>query len=64
MGLADIVAVNVDESLLDSEGKLHLYRGGLAAFAHGEYFELGKKLGTFGFSVRKKHKHPKNGAQK
>ena len=56
MFLADIVAVNVDESLLDSEGKLHLDRGGLAAFAHGEYFELGKKIGTFGFSVRKKKK--------
>ena len=54
MFLADIVAVNVDESLLDSEGKLHLDRGGLAAFAHGEYFELGKKIGTFGFSVKKK----------
>ncbi len=56
MFLADIVAVDVDESLLDSEGKLHLERAGLAAFAHGEYFELGKKIGTFGFSVKKKKK--------
>lgn len=56
MFLADIVAVDVDETLLDGEGKLHLDRGGLAAFAHGEYFELGKKIGTFGFSVKKKKK--------
>ena len=56
MFLADIVAVDVDESLLDTDGKLHLERAGLAAFAHGEYFELGKKIGTFGFSVRKKKK--------
>jgi flavin reductase (DIM6/NTAB) family NADH-FMN oxidoreductase RutF len=57
MILADIVAVDVDESLIDGEGKLHLDRAGLAAFAHGEYFALGKKIGTFGFSVRKKKKH-------
>ena len=56
MFLADIVAIDVDESLLDEQGKLHLDRAGLAAFAHGEYFELGKKIGTFGFSVRKKKK--------
>lgn len=56
MFIADIVAVDVDESLLDKEGKLHLDRAHLAAFAHGEYFELGKKIGTFGFSVKKKKK--------
>ncbi|MBO5939398.1 MAG: flavin reductase family protein [Clostridia bacterium] len=56
MFLADIVAIDVDESLLDGDGKLHLDRAGLAAFAHGEYFELGKKIGTFGFSVKKKKK--------
>ena len=54
MFLADIVAVDVDESLIDKDGKLHLEKAGLAAFAHGEYFELGKKIGTFGFSVKKK----------
>ena len=56
MFLADIVAVDVDESLLDKEGKLHLDRAGLAAYAHGEYFELGKKIGKFGFSATKKKK--------
>lgn len=59
MILADIVAIDVDEALVDSEGKLHLDRAGLAAFAHGEYFALGKKIGSFGFSVRKKNKHKK-----
>ena len=56
MFLADIVSVGVDQSLLDEKGALHLDRAGLAAFAHGEYFELGKKIGSFGFSVRKKKK--------
>lgn len=59
MFLADIVAVDVDEALIDREGKLRLERADLAAFAHGEYFELGKKIGTFGFSAKKKKKKPK-----
>ena len=54
MFLSEIVAVDVDEQLVDREGKLHLSRAGLAAYAHGEYFALGERLGTFGFSVRKK----------
>lgn len=58
MFIADVVAVNVEESLIDGAGKLHLERAGLAAFAHGDYFELGKKIGNFGFSVRKKKAKP------
>ena len=54
MFMADIVAVDVDESLVDGAGKLHLERAELAAFAHGEYFALGRSLGKFGFSVAKK----------
>ena len=54
MFLADIVAVDVDESLLDADGKLQLDRAGLVAYAHGDYFELGRRLGGFGFSVAKK----------
>ena len=59
MFLADIVAVDVDESLIDEKGKLNLQRAHLAAYAHGDYFGLGKRLGSFGFSVaKKKHKRP------
>ena len=58
MFLLDVVAVTVREELLDKGGKLHLEKCGLAAYAHGDYFSLGKKLGSFGFSVRKKHKLP------
>lgn len=59
MFIADIVAVNVDEDLIDKDGKLRLDKASLAAFAHGEYYELGKRIGTFGFSARKKKKKPK-----
>ena len=58
--LAVVEGVCVDESLLDSEGKLRLDRAGLIAYNHGEYRALGKRLGTFGYSVRKKRPaHPK-----
>ena len=56
MFLAQITAVDVDPDCLDETGRLCLSRAHLAAFAHGEYFELGRKLGSFGFSVRKKKK--------
>ncbi len=61
MFLADVVAVDVEESLIDQHGKLRLDKANLAAFAHGEYFALGKKIGDFGFSVRKKKKTPPKG---
>ena len=57
MFLAEIVGIDVDERYIDSKGKLNLQQCGLAAYAHGEYFALGRKLGDFGFSVRKKKKH-------
>ncbi len=54
MFLADIVAVNVSEELLGKDGRLCLERADLCAYAHGDYFALGKKLGSFGFSAAKK----------
>ena len=64
MFLADIVAVDVDEALVDGNGKLHLERADIVAYAHGDYFELGKRLGSFGYSVAKKKKKPTGGSAK
>ncbi len=52
--LAKVVSVTVDDRYLDEKGKFDLNRAGLVAYSHGEYFELGRKKGSFGFSVRKK----------
>ncbi len=60
MFLAEIVAVHVDEALVDGEGKLHLEKADLTAYAHGDYYSLGKKLAPFGISVKNKKKHPHN----
>ena len=57
MFMADILAVNVNEELFDKEDKMHLDKANLICYSHGEYFELGKKIGKFGFSTNKKKKH-------
>ncbi len=54
--MADIVSVSCDESILDENGKICLEKAGLIAYAHGEYFALGERLGKFGFSAAKKTK--------
>ena len=54
MFMADIIAVNVDERYIDEKGKLRIEQCSLAAYAHGSYFALGKKIGSFGYSVKKK----------
>ena len=54
MFLAEIVAVNVDDKYINSDGALDIEKAGLIAYAHGFYYTLGRKLGKFGFSVEKK----------
>ena len=54
MFLAEVTAVQADEKYMDENGKFELNKTGLLAYSHGEYLGLGKRLGTFGYSVRKK----------
>lgn len=51
---AEVVAVQVTSSLLNPKGRLCLEKAGLLAFAHGQYFALGRIIGRFGFSVTKR----------
>ena len=53
MFIAEVLGVMVDDSLLDPQsGKLDLARAELLGYAHGEYYALGEKLGTFGWTVK------------
>lgn len=52
--LAEVVCVQADENLIDSRGRFHMEDAGLIAYSHGQYCALGRTLGTFGCSVRKK----------
>ena len=54
MFLSDILCVHADEALLSPTGKLELERAALLSYSHGGYYEPGRMLGHFGFSVRKK----------
>ena len=56
MFIAEILCTDVDEKYLDSKGKINLQQSGIMAYSHGEYFSLGRKLGSFGYSVAKKKK--------
>ena len=56
MFIAEVVSVTVDDRLMEESGRFNLDRAGLITYSHGEYFELGKKLGKFGFSVEKRKK--------
>ena len=60
MFIAEVLCVNVDESLLDEKGRLNLERAKLVSYNHGEYYRLGEKLGKFGYSVAKKTKKKKS----
>lgn len=54
MFIAEVVGVTVDDRYMDETGKFHINESGLVMYSHGEYFTLGKKLGKFGYSVKKK----------
>ena len=54
MFVAEVLGVDVDDKYLDKNGKFQLNQAGLMVYSHGEYFGLGKKIGKFGYSVRRK----------
>ena len=56
MFISDIVKVDAAKELLDGKGRLALENAGLLAYSHGDYFALGRKLGSFGFTVKKNKK--------
>lgn len=54
MFLAEVSAVQVEEGYLAESGKFELNQSGLITYSHGEYFCMGKPLGRFGWSVKKR----------
>ena len=55
MFIADVVGVEADDRYIDSEtGKFSLDKANPIVYSHGEYYSLGKLIGHFGWSVRKK----------
>lgn len=55
MFIADVVGVEADDRYIDPEtGKFSLDKASPIVYSHGEYYSLGKLIGHFGWSVRKK----------
>ena len=52
--IAKVLSIDADEKYIDEKGAFDISKCNLMAYANGGYYELGKKIGTFGFSVRKK----------
>lgn len=59
MFIADVLAINSDEKYIDDKGAFDISKCDLIAYSNGHYYELGKKIGRFGFSVQKKQKNKK-----
>lgn len=55
MFMAMVTAVNISDEYMNRNGKFELNKTGLLAYSHGEYLNLGKSLGKFGWSVRKRN---------
>ncbi|VYT32624.1 Flavoredoxin [Blautia glucerasea] len=56
MFLAEVVAVHADEAYMDEKNRFDLNRAKPIVYSHGEYLGTGRKLGSFGYSVKKAKK--------
>ena len=59
MFIAQVAAVHADEKYMDEKNRFDLNRARPIVYSHGEYLGTGKKLGTFGYSVKKSKKQAK-----
>jgi flavin reductase (DIM6/NTAB) family NADH-FMN oxidoreductase RutF len=54
MFISEVVAINADEKYFNEQTDFfNLEKSELIAYSHGKYFELGKQIGKFGYSVKK-----------
>ena len=54
--VAEVLSIDADEKYIDENGAFDISKCDLIAYANGGYYVLGKKVGKFGFSVKKKNK--------
>ena len=57
MFIAEVLNIQVNEKLINADtGKLNILDCGLIAYVHGNYCVMGKRLGTFGYSIARSYK--------
>ena len=59
MFMAEVLAINASDKFINKNGAFDISKCDLIAYANGGYYELGKKVGKFGFSVQKNRKKSK-----
>ena len=52
--LAEVAAVHADRHYMDEHHKFHLEKAEPIVYSHGDYLLCGDRIGTFGFSVRRR----------
>lgn len=63
--MAEVVNVQADTAYIDERtGAFDISKAGLITYANGAYFEVGKPIGKFGFSVMKKKTFKKKNRSK
>ena len=60
--IAEVVSCSIDDKYLDKDNKLDFKKANLISYCHGEYYTLGKKIGKFGYSSKKKERSRRNNA--
>ena len=59
MFIADVLSIHADNNYIDKNGAFDITKCNLISYANGKYFSLGKQVGKFGYSVKKKKKNKK-----
>ncbi len=50
--IGEILAVHFDEDVLDSRGRLQVGKVDALAYVHGDFWSLGEKVGSYGFTLK------------
>ena len=54
MFMAEVLSIDADEKYIDEKGAFDISKCNLVSYANGGYYTQGKKIGKFGYSVKKK----------
>lgn len=60
MFVAEVLSIDADEKYIDEKGAFDISKCKLIAYANGGYYSLEKKIGKFGYSVKKRKNKLKN----
>jgi flavin reductase (DIM6/NTAB) family NADH-FMN oxidoreductase RutF len=57
--IGEILAVHFDEEVLDSRGRLQAAKVDPLAYLNGEYWSLGERVGSYGFTLKESRREAK-----